>query len=66
MSDFLWILYFGACSVLSISGNLTTISILMLKKSLRTVSNSLIGHLALVDLIIGGPIVLSNLIRYFL
>ena len=65
MLDYWWILYFSACSILGITGNLTTVCILFLKKSLRTVSNCLIGHLALVDLIIGGPIVLSNLIRYF-
>ena len=56
--------YFVVCSTLSVFGNLATIGIIVLRKSLRTVSNCLIGHLAFVDLIIGGPIVISNAIRY--
>ncbi|KAL5257135.1 hypothetical protein ACHWQZ_G012163 [Mnemiopsis leidyi] len=48
------------CSVFSVVGNLATLSVIILRKSLRTVSNCLIGHLAFVDFLIGGPIVISN------
>ena len=56
--------YFVICALLSVSGNLATIGIILIRKSLRTVSNCLIGHLAFVDFIIGGPIVITNAIRY--
>ncbi|XP_063673719.1 beta-3 adrenergic receptor-like [Bolinopsis microptera] len=62
LADYWCGVYFVICALLSVSGNLATIGIILIRKSLRTVSNCLIGHLAFVDLIIGGPIVITNAI----
>ena len=61
--DYAWGAYYVICSTLSSFGNLATIAILSQRKALRTVSNCLIGHLAVVDFLTGCPIVLSNALR---